>query len=167
VGTGIAVRTNAQGVASVVYEAPARTDATANQTVLVQARPVGTDANAALYREVRIELRSAEPRLFPVVPGNTLPVCSFTVQAVGKSTCSGGPIPTCTVPINTSVLFQSTASDIDGTIIRYFWSFGNGKNGDNPDTSTSYSIAGTYTVRHLVTDNNGGQSACQTTITAQ
>jgi hypothetical protein len=166
VGTGIAVRTNAQGVAAVVYEAPARTDATANQTVLVRARPVGTDANAALYREVRIELRSAEPRLFPQNPaGNPLPTCGFAVQTTGKGVCTG---PTsCTVQINTSVLFQSTAADEDGTIVRYFWSFGNGKTADHPDVSTSYSIPGTYTVIHLVTDNNGGQSGCSTSITAQ
>jgi hypothetical protein len=169
VGTGIAVRTNAQGVAAVVYEAPARTDATANQQVRVTARPVGTDASSALYRSVNIELRSAESRLFPQAPlTNAAPVCGFTVQATGKSTCTGGvgTIPTCTVPINTSVLFQSTATD-DGVIVRYFWSFGNGRNADHPDTSTSYSIAGTYVVRHLVTDNHGAQSACQTTITAQ
>jgi PKD domain len=165
VGTGLQVNTNGQGVAAVVYEAPARTDATANMTILVVARIVGTDASAANYQQVRIELRSAEPRLFPQVPGNTVPTCNFTVQVVGKSTCAT-PL-SCTIPINTSVLFQSTAADQDGFIVRYFWSFGNGKTADHPDTSTSYSIPGTYTVRHLVTDNNGGQSACSASITAQ
>jgi hypothetical protein len=165
VGTGITVKTNAQGVAAVVYEAPARTDATANQQVRVTARPAGTDASSALARSVNIELRSAEARLFPQKPGNVLPTCGFTVQVTGKSTCSGPT--TCTIPINTSVLFQSTAFDTDGVIVRYFWSFGNGKTADNPDVSTSYSIAGTYTVTHLVTDNNGGQAACSATITAK
>jgi hypothetical protein len=166
VGTGLQVRTNAQGIAAVVYEAPARTDATANQTVLVSARPVGTDANGALYRTVRIELRQAEPRLFPQNPnGDIAPHCDFTVEVTGKSSC---PTPTsCTIPVNTSVLFQSTAFDPDGVIVRYFWSFGNGKTADHPDVSTSYSIAGTYTVTHLVTDNNGSQAACAATITAR
>lgn len=164
VGTGLQVRTNASGVAGVVYAAPARTDATANFTVLVQARPVGTDANAANYRQVRIELRSAELRLFPEVDGNKPPTCNFAVQATGKSTC--GALG-CTVPLNTSVLFQSTASDPDGFIVRYFWSFGNGKTADHPDVSTSYGIAGTYIVSLLVTDNNGGQQGCTTTIIAQ
>jgi len=165
VGTGLQVRTNAQGIAAVVYEAPARTDATANQMVRVSARPVGTNADAALYRTVAIELRSAESRLFPQVPGNKLPTCSFAVQTTGKSTCSS-PV-SCTVQVNASVLFQSTSFDLDGTIVRYFWSFGNGKTADHADVSTSYSIAGTYTVTHLVTDNNGGQAACAATITAQ
>ena len=164
VGTGLLVRTNAQGIAAVVYEAPARTDATANQKVRVSARPVGTDATSALYRSVAIELRSAESRLFPQ-GGKTTPSCSFVVQTTGKSTCT--TVSSCTIPINTSVLFQSTAFSAGGTIIRYFWSFGNGKTADHPDVSTSYSIAGTYTVTHLVTDNTGGQAACQATITAQ
>jgi PKD domain-containing protein len=167
VGTGVVVRTNAQGVAAVVYEAPARTDATANQQIRVTARPLGTDASSARYRSVNIELRSAEPRLFPERTDNALPVCGFAVQATGKSACTGSsPSVVCAVPINTSVLFQSTAFDPDGTIVRYFWAFGNGKNAENPDVSTSYSFAATYTVFHLVTDNNGGQSACQTTIIA-
>jgi len=164
VGTGLQVRTNAQGVAAVIYEAPARTDATANFTILVVARPVGTDANAANYRQVRIELRSAEPRLFPEV-GNTLPTCNFAVQTTGKGVCTGPA--TCTVQINSSVLFQSTSFDTDGFIVRYFWSFGNGKTADHADVSTSYSIPGTYVVTHIVTDNAGGQQGCTTSITAQ
>jgi hypothetical protein len=165
VGTGITVKTNAQGVAAVVYEAPARTDATANQQIRVTARPAGTDASSALYRSVNIELRSAESRLFPQKPDNELPTCNFTVQVTGKSTCT---TPTsCTIPINTSVLFQSTSFDTDGTIVRYFWDFGNGTHADHPDTSTSYKLAGTYPVVHLVTDNNGGQAACTASITAK
>jgi hypothetical protein len=165
VGTGLQVRTNAQGVAAVVYEAPARTDATANQFVRVSARPVGTDAQSALYRTVAIELRSAEARLFPQGGTPTTPSCSFVVQVTGKSTCTTAT--SCTIPINTSVLFQSTSSSEGGTIIRYFWSFGNGKTADHADVSTSYSIPGTYTVTHLVTDNTGGQAACAATITAK
>jgi hypothetical protein len=165
VGTGLQVRTNAQGVAAVVYEAPARTDATANQFVRVSARPVTNNADAALYRTVAIELRSAESRLFPPKDGNLLPTCGFAVQTTGKGVCTG-PF-SCTVQINTSVLFQSTASDPDGFIVRYFWSFGNGRTADHADVSTSYSIPGTYLVTHIVTDNNGGQSGCQTTIIAQ
>src|SRR5215470_2025812 len=54
IGTGLQVRTNGQGVAAVVYEAPARTDATANMLVKVAARVVGTDAAAANYQSVDI-----------------------------------------------------------------------------------------------------------------
>jgi len=167
-GTGATVRTNAQGVAQVVYEAPARTDATANMTILVNARPVGTDFEGAVYRTVRIELRAAEPRLFPQVPGGAgaPPTCSFTAQATGNGAfCT----PTgCVVKVGQTVLLQSTSAAAAGkTIVRYFWSFGNGKTADHPDVATSYNLAGSYLVQHLVTDNLGAQAACATSITVQ
>jgi PKD repeat protein len=149
------VATNGNGVAQVIYTAPPRTDATANQTVLVLARPVGDDANGALYRSVRIELRSAEPRLFPPIPGNVPPVCNFAVQAPGG------------FRTNVTILFQSTSSDSDGVIVRYFWDFGNGKRADNPDTATVYFTPGSYTVVHTVTDNGGLQSSCQAILPIQ
>jgi hypothetical protein len=202
IGTGVQLRTNAQGVAQIVYVAPPRTDATANQLVRVNVRPVGTDATSLLYRSVAIELRSAEPRLFPVKPNNTDPVCGFAVELT-MGGCPQPPAPTpvptaaptptpspsasptptptptptpapsaapgggCSVRPNTQVLFQSTAFDPDGRIVRYFWDFGNGRQADHPDAATSYNRAGSYTVTHLVTDNNGAQAACQATIVVQ
>ena len=68
---------------------------------------------------------------------------------------------------NNQVLFQSTSFDRDGTIVRYFWDFGNGRQADHPDAATSYNRVGTYTVTHMVTDNNGAQAACQATIVVQ
>ena len=155
VGTGLIVRSNAQGLAQVVYEAPARTDATANQTVMVLARPVGTDANAAVYRSVRIELRSAEPRLFPQNPENAGPVCNFAVEAPNG------------FRVNQPILFQSTSFDPDGTIVRYFWDFGNGTRADHADGQAVYKAAGSYTVVHVVTDDDGAgsESACSATFT--
>jgi hypothetical protein len=194
IGTGFQLRTNSQGVAAIVYEAPPRTDATANQQIRVTARPVGTDASSALSRSVNIELRSAEPRLFPANPDNADPTCGFTVElTVGSCPAPAPPAPPVPTPVptpptpaptptpapgaspgggcvvrpNTSVLFQSTAFDKDGTIVRYFWDFGNGRQADHPDVSTSYRAAGSYTVTHVVTDNNGAQAACQATITVQ
>jgi hypothetical protein len=152
-GTGITVRTNSQGLAQAVYEAPARTDATAHQTVLISARPIGTDYAGAVYRTVRLELRSAEPRLFPQNPNNQLPECMFAVQ-----TPSG-------FRTNVSILFQSTSFDPDGTIVRYEWDFGNGTRSDHSDVNASYRSAGTYTVTHRVTDDDGGQDACGATVT--
>ena len=153
VGTGLIVRTNAQGIAQVIYEAPPRTDATAHQSVLVTARPVGEDATGTLYRSVRIELRSAEPRLFPENPDNVPPECDFAVEAP-----SG-------FRTNQSILFQSTSFDPDGTIVRYFWDFGDGnRRADHPDVATSYRFPGTYTVTHIVTDDDGAQAACAGTL---
>lgn len=144
------------GVATVIYKAPARTDLTANSSALIFARPVGTDANQAVYRSVRIELRSAEGRLFPPNPENTPPTCEIVVQApFGMKT-------------NTSILFQTNSSDVDGTIVRYFWDFGDGSpTDDKPDEEHHYSSAGSYTVTHIVTDNNGAQGTCNVSLTIE
>lgn len=144
------------GVATVIYKAPARTDFTANSNVIVAARPVGTDFNGAIYRTVRIELRSAEGRLFPPNPENTPPTCQIVVQApFGMKT-------------NTSILFQTNSSDEDGTILRYFWDFGDGSpTSDKPDEEHHYSEAGSYTVTHIVTDNNGSQGTCTASLTIE
>lgn len=158
VGTGIQASTNSSGVAQVVYEAPARTDATANQSVLIAVRPVGDDFNGQVYRTVRIELRSAEPRLFPQVPGNLAPTCSFVVEP------GAGPYRT-----NQAVLFQSTSADTDGgTIVRYQWYFGDGTTGDDkPDVAHVYRFAGAFSATHVVTDNGGAAAACEAMIVVQ
>jgi hypothetical protein len=152
-GTGATVRTNAQGVAQIIYEAPARTDATANQTVLVTARLVSDDANGATYHSVRIELRSAEPRLFPANPTNLPPKCSFITEP------NAGPFKT-----NTVIGFHSTSSDPDGVIIRYEWNFGDGTTGDQPDNAKVYRNAGNYTVTHSVIDDDGARDSCLASI---
>jgi hypothetical protein len=144
--------TGANGVAQVIYRAPARTDATANQSLVVSARPVGTDANAAVYRTVRIELKAAEPRLFPQAPGNAAPTCSFIIEpSIGE------------YHVRQVISFQTTATDgaaadgTRGTIVRYEWDFGDGTGTDSPDAGHFYSIPGTYTVVHGCTDDDGAQ----------
>jgi hypothetical protein len=157
-GTGATVRTNVQGIAQVLYEAPARTDATANQSVLVVARLVGSDSNGANYNSVRIELRSAEPRLFPTNPNNVLPKCFFIVEPAAGPFRQGQVIG-----------FHSTSSDTDGTIIRYEWQFGDSVHGagDQPDTAYVYHESGTFVVTHTVTDNDGGQGKCTASLVVQ
>jgi len=66
---------------------------------------------------------------------------------------------------NQSILFQSTSFDPDGTIVRYLWEFGDGnRRADHADVSTSYRFPGTYTVTHVVTDDDGAQAACAGTL---
>jgi len=152
-GTSVVERTDGNGLAQVVYYAPARTDATANQTVVIQARPVGTDAEAALYRTVRVELRSAEPRLFAPNPGNAAPNCNFAVQAPDGFRAGR------------AILFQTTSSDSDGTVVRFEWFWGDGTYSDHPDNAHVFPTPATYTVTHVVTDNEGAQKACSADIT--
>ena len=77
VGTGVTVKTNAQGVAAVVYEAPARTDATANLQVRVTARPErcttkhqGPSATRDQVRTKDREQRTKDPQRTPLVDQN-------------------------------------------------------------------------------------------------
>lgn len=156
------VRTGSNGVARAIYQSPPRTDATANQKIAVSARPVGTDATSALYRSVQVELRSAEPRLFPQGGGATA-VCSFIVEAPGGQ-CSA--VNVCTVHANTAVLFQSTSFASGGTIVRYQWYFGDGTGTEYaPDTAHVFKFSGFYSVTHVVTANSGSQAACAAGLT--
>jgi hypothetical protein len=187
----VSVRTDGNGLARIVYQAPPRTDATANQTVLIAARPIGTDASNMVYRTVRIELRSAEPRLFPPNPNNIPPVASFVIEvprgscgtpqptpvptalpsgvpSTPPSTAPGGgcaTTPACVARVNTPILVQTTSFDADGVIVRYLWSFSNGRQSDAPDSITSYSQPGTYTITHQVTDDDGSSAVCTGTVT--
>jgi len=141
--------TGSNGIAQVIYKAPARTDATANQTVLVMARPVTSDANGAIYREVRIELRSAEPFLFPRPPGSG---CGFVWEP------TVGPEPGGAYKVHSQILFQSTGGS---DIVRFEWDFGDGTRPDDryfPQANHAYALDGTYTVTHVCTDRFGGQS---------
>ena len=153
IGTGIVLTTGNNGIAQAAYEAPPRTDLTANASILVQARPVGDDFEGQVYRTVRIELRSAEPRLFPVIPDNDAPTCGFTVEP------SVGPFH-----VNQAILFQTTSFDTDGFLVRYEWFFGDGTVEDSPDTAKVYRFTGTFVVTHVVTDNGGARAACAATF---
>jgi len=75
--------------------------------------------------------------------------------------------------IGETVAFSATASyDPDGTIVKYYWDFGDGTKGESldnhlaptPHTEHEYAYVGTYTVRLTVTDNDGAQGRAQVTI---
>ncbi len=151
---------DSSGVARVVYFAPARTDFTADGSILVAGRPAGTDANAAVERVVGIELANPEPRLFPQDPTNTAPLCNFAVEPFPGPDAGA-------YPVGMQILFQSVSSDADpgGTIVRYNWDFGDGVTDTQPDVNHAYRSAGAFIVTHTVTDNGGLQTACTLAIT--
>lgn len=159
------IRTNGSGVAQLIYLAPPRTDATANQSILITARPVGTDFNGAFYRSVRLELRSAEPRIFPQVPPCTAqgapdpPFCNFPpVPGIIVETPDG-------FKAGVPILFQASCTDVDGVIVRYEWFFGDGTNPVYfPDTNHVFKFPGTYTVSLRCTDDDGLQATASTTL---
>ncbi|MET0556741.1 MAG: PKD domain-containing protein [Vicinamibacteria bacterium] len=148
-GTGLVLTTGANGIAQASYEAPPRTDFTANSSVLITARPVGTDFAGQVYRTVRIELRSAEPRYFPQVPPTTGLRCGFVVEP------GAGPYRT-----NAVISLMSTSSSALGPIIRYEWFFGDGTKDDKPNIAKVFRFAGTFQALHVITDSQGNQAAC-------
>jgi hypothetical protein len=151
------IATNGNGIAQVVYTTPERRDFTADAKIRIGARPVGTDAQGADHWTVTIDLRSAEPRRFPQVPGNKTPTCNFNVAPNNPVNTEG-----------TVLRFFSTASDEDGYITRYEWYFGDGTSSTggegHVDIQKGYPFAGTYTVTHIVTDNVGAQAACTLSV---
>lgn len=149
-GTGLVLTTGANGIAQASYEAPPRTDFTANSSILVTARPVGNDYNGQVYRSVRIELRSAEPRLFPQVPpgGDQVNACFVIEPAFGP------------YRVNTVISLQSIASSPFGRIVRYEWFFGDGTRDDKPNIAKVFRFPGNYTVVHVAHDEFGNRGAC-------
>jgi hypothetical protein len=141
--------TDGAGITQVVYRVPPRTDFTRNGSVLVDARPLGNDANGVVYRTVRIELRSAEPFLFP--PSGSGLVAVITVE------------PPTGHFVGNQILFQGSGST--GHIIRYHWDFGDGTTDDKPDVNHAFGFSGVFKVTLVVTDDRGAQASTTATVT--
>lgn len=151
------MRTNAQGIAQVIYTSPERRDLTANVRIIIAARVTSNDANGAPYTTMRIELRSAEPRRFP--------------QGSGTITCSFNQAPNNPIAKEGTVLrFSSTSTAAAPSyVVRYEWYFGDGTSAEGAegliDVQKPYPFAGTYTVTHIVTNNFGQSASCNRTVT--
>jgi len=64
------------------------------------------------------------------------------------------------------ISFNASASyDLDGTIVSYFWEFGDGTNTTGVATSHAYANDGSYTVTLTVTDNDGAMNSVNATKT--
>jgi PKD repeat protein len=64
-----------------------------------------------------------------------------------------------------AVNFTSSATDPDGTIASYSWTFGDGNTSSQPNPANTYQAAGTFTARLTVTDNQGATASAETIIT--
>ena len=62
-------------------------------------------------------------------------------------------------------LNASTSTDADGTIVKYFWDFGNGKTATGQTTTFTSKSAGVFGVTLVVTDNDGLQNASRKDLT--
>ena len=85
--------------------------------------------------------------------GTQLPIASFTVTPVSGD-----------APLDVS--FNASASfDVDGTITRYEWDFGDGNSGSGVVTSHTYNAAGLYAATLMVTDDFGATGMANEIIT--
>lgn len=81
-----------------------------------------------------------------IEPPNAAPTASMSVSADGLN-----------------ATFDGTAStDSDGTITTWAWDFGDGGIGSGPVAHYTYQAAGTYTVRLVVTDDDGATNVAAT-----
>ncbi len=133
---------------------------TGQQTMRVQVREDGlsidqivlspatylTNSPGALKNDATILPRSSPP------PSNQPPQVTINASA----TSGAAPL---------AVNFTSSASDPDGTIASYSWTFGDGNTSSQPNPANTYQSTGTYTARLTVTDNQGATASAETTIT--
>ncbi|MBC7220788.1 PKD domain-containing protein [Candidatus Bipolaricaulota bacterium] len=102
--------------------------------------------------------RTLEPVLSPTAPANQPPVAQFTFTP-------SNPAPGAVVTFN-----AGSSYDPDGTIANYQWDFNNNGVFERTGATTTWTfpIAGTYSVRLVVTDNRGatGQTIRQVTVIA-
>lgn len=159
-GTAVTQTTNSQGVAEVRYEAPERREFSDFGSVVIKVRPVGTDANAAVSRAVRIELITPEPRRFPENPNNTAPTCSFRIDPPGNVYSTGQ-----TIRLFSTAVDPPDGDGSPGAIVRYRWDFGDGTVAEVPDPQKAYGRAGGFTITHTVTDEDGAQASCTQAVT--
>ena len=82
-------------------------------------------------------------------PANVAPAASFTATTNGLSVTANG----------------AGSSDPDGTIAGYAWEFGDGATGSGPTASHTYEMAGVYTVKLTVTDDDGESRSTSQEVT--
>ncbi len=63
-----------------------------------------------------------------------------------------------------AVAFSGSATDMDGTVVGYSWSFGDGKTALTANPSHAYDEAGSYRATLTVTDDNGATATATKTI---
>ena len=139
--------TNASGVATAVYTAPAAPPLGVDTGTVVDViiRPLGSDFNNATIKTAAIRL--VPPGI--VIPPDTLRA-AFTFSPVS--------------PVDHGEVFFD-ASTSQGAIANYSWDFGDGGRGSGRTTDHAYEFAGTYHATLTVSDQFGRSASATQTVT--
>jgi PKD repeat protein len=120
--------------------------------VTYQPRPDFAGEDAFTYKVIDSRGAVAEASVtVSVLPVNDPPVVNANGPYLGA--------------VGVPVAFSSAGSDdVDGTIVRYAWTFGDGSSSAAKNPSHAYGGPGTYTVVLTVTDNGGGTATTSTSV---
>lgn len=66
--------------------------------------------------------------------------------------------------IGESITFTDTSTDEDGEIVRWIWNFEDGSTATDQNTQHTFTVAGTYEVSLVVTDDDGGQDSATVSL---
>jgi PKD repeat protein len=91
---------------------------------------------------------------------------SITITVLNRSPEVSFTESTLTPLVNENVTFNATQSfDLDGTIIKYLWDFGDGTNSTEVIATHNYSTNGTFIVTLYVTDDDNSTTSTNKTVT--
>jgi PKD repeat protein len=86
------------------------------------------------------------------------------VQEGQAPTCSFDVAPSGDVNVGQSVSFVDTSTDPDGNITQSSWNFGDGRTANGTSVTHTYTSEGSFIVQHTVTDSEGINASCTTTV---
>jgi PKD repeat protein len=143
------VVTGADGRATFVYTAPRAPAVAVDEFTIVEIMvwPQGSDFNNTTPRTAAIRL---------VPPGAVIPPDALRPSF---TTSPQAPLD------NQDVLFDATASQPSGGIVRYSWNFGDGRSGSGRTATHKYDEPGTYFPTLTIEDQFGRTASATSTIT--
>jgi PKD repeat protein len=122
----------------------------------------GLKANTTYYYKIQVNDLGGKLNLSNEVRARTLALNILPVCDAGGDRF---------VTVDVEVKFKATASDPDGTVVKYLWDFNGDGTYDSDSASSSaaytYNTVGVYVVTLMVQDNRGGNTTAIANITVE